>query len=191
VDLHEERIACLRMAIDMGCAPDTAIRVAMDLMGFVASGIIPSLAKGATPDPVAACGTVLAATAAGHLPAAPVAEVTTEPPRCRQSGSADGTRSSVAPSPPPEGDAGHTGIAAAEATVSTPPLEPAETPETPAAPGAPVPPPQGAQKVPAEELTAVAPVAPCDPVAPAAMPAVTTPGANGTQEPPDATSPGP
>ena len=61
----------------------TSIRVAMDLMGFVASGILPSLAKGATPDPVAACGTVLAATAAGHLPAAPVAEVTTEPPRCR------------------------------------------------------------------------------------------------------------
>src|SRR5215472_9059818 len=96
MDLHDQRIACLRMAIDMGCTPDTAIQVAMDLMGFVASGTNPSPAKTATPDPVSACGTVLAAPAATELTAAPASEGATEPQaKAPESGPADGAPSST------------------------------------------------------------------------------------------------
>src|SRR5215475_16217647 len=91
MDLQDQRIACLRMAIDMGCTPDTAIGVAMGLMDFVASGTIPPPSKAATPDPVAACGTVLAAPAAAELTATtPVPQVAAEP------------QVPAAPSPSPE-----------------------------------------------------------------------------------------
>src|SRR5262245_28341013 len=134
MDLHDQRIACLRMAIDMGCTPDTAVQVAMDLMGFVASGTLPPPSKAATPDPVAACGTVLAAPAAAELTATPATEATPERQAAApESGATDGAPSSrpagaasaaplAAPSPPP---VALTGIAVAEVTVVPSSLEPA------------------------------------------------------------------
>src|SRR5215813_7350276 len=112
MDLHDQRIACLRMAIDMGCTPDTAIRVATDLMDFVASGTIPSPSQVAAPDPVAACGTVLAAPAAEELTTTPAPQVADEP------------QAPAAPSPPPEVVAAPTQVAAAESTAAPSALEP-------------------------------------------------------------------
>ncbi len=112
MDLQDQRIACLRMAIDMGCTSDTAIRVAMDLMDFVASGTLLSPSKAATADPVAACGTILAAPAAAELTATPAPQVATEP------------QVPAAPSPPLEAVAAPTQAAAAGPTTALPALEP-------------------------------------------------------------------
>src|SRR2546429_263512 len=38
MDLQEQRITCLRMAVDMGCKADSVFRTASDLMGFVTRG---------------------------------------------------------------------------------------------------------------------------------------------------------
>src|SRR5258708_39967 len=83
MDLHDQRIACLRMAIDLGCKPDTAIRVASDLMTFVTSGAPTSAAQTtaeeAAPDRIAACGTALPLSETADLAAATVAAVAPEP----------------------------------------------------------------------------------------------------------------
>ena len=65
MDLPDQRIACLRMAIEMGCKPDSVVGVATELMSFIASGGVAS-ASPAAPEPdataadrIAACGTVV------------------------------------------------------------------------------------------------------------------------------------
>ena len=42
MDLQEQRISCLRMAVEMGCKADSVFRTANELMGFVTSGAAPS-----------------------------------------------------------------------------------------------------------------------------------------------------
>jgi hypothetical protein len=42
MDLQEQRITCLRMAVDMGCKADSVLGTASELMGFVTSGAVPS-----------------------------------------------------------------------------------------------------------------------------------------------------
>ena len=51
MDLQEQRITCLRMAVDMGCQADSVFTLANNLMGFVTSGAVPSAVASA---PVAA-----------------------------------------------------------------------------------------------------------------------------------------
>ncbi|MBO0742522.1 MAG: hypothetical protein J2P51_13975, partial [Hyphomicrobiaceae bacterium] len=131
MDLHDQRIACLRMAIKMGCTPDTAIQVAMDLMGFVDSGIIPSPSKATTPDPVGACGTVLAPPAAAELAATPTPQAASEP----QAQAPDAAPvAAVAARSPHEGGAAMV-IGVAAATAVPPSLEPALSAAAPGATG--------------------------------------------------------
>ena len=74
MDLHDQRIACLRMAIDMGCKPNSVIQVASELMGFVLSGVTsPTPAPStetASAEAIAACGTALPMAEAAVLAAA-------------------------------------------------------------------------------------------------------------------------
>ena len=74
MNLHDQRIACLRMAIDMGCKPDLVIQVASDLMGFVMSGATSPAAapstEAASAEAIAACGTALPMAEAAVLAAA-------------------------------------------------------------------------------------------------------------------------
>jgi len=42
MDLQEQRITCLRMAVDMGAKADLVFGLASELMGFVTSGAVPS-----------------------------------------------------------------------------------------------------------------------------------------------------
>src|SRR5262245_7631773 len=42
MDLQEQRITCLRMAVDMGSKADSVFTLANNLMGFVTSGAVPS-----------------------------------------------------------------------------------------------------------------------------------------------------
>jgi|RhiMetdeSRZDD1v2_1073273.scaffolds.fasta_scaffold160863_1 hypothetical protein len=72
MDLKEQRITCLRMAIDMGCKPDAVIPTATELMNFVTGGTAPPPATVAEPqapatDAIAACGTALPASEAADL----------------------------------------------------------------------------------------------------------------------------
>ena len=74
MDLHDQRVACLQMAINMGCKPDTVIQVASELMGFVMSGAsspgpAPST-ETASAEAIAACGTALPMAEAAALAAA-------------------------------------------------------------------------------------------------------------------------
>ena len=66
MDLKEQRITCLRMAIDMGCKPDAVIATAIELMSFVTGGATSPPATVVEPqapvaDAIAACGTALPA----------------------------------------------------------------------------------------------------------------------------------
>ena len=45
MDLQEQRISCLQMAVDMGCKADTVFGLASELMGFVTSGVAPSAVR--------------------------------------------------------------------------------------------------------------------------------------------------
>jgi len=55
MDLQEQRITCLQMAVDMGCKADSVFGLASELMGFVTSGAAPSVVK-PSPAEVAAHG---------------------------------------------------------------------------------------------------------------------------------------
>src|SRR5262245_27741701 len=63
MDLQEQRITCLRMAVDMGCQADSVFTLANNLMGFVTSGAVPSAVASppvaASVDHTAATGTAL------------------------------------------------------------------------------------------------------------------------------------
>ncbi|KAB2919506.1 MAG: hypothetical protein F9K29_05465 [Hyphomicrobiaceae bacterium] len=85
MELQDQRIACLRMAIEMGCKPDAVVGMAGELMDFVMNGA-PAPAKSMPAEPaassIAACGTVLPISETADLtldlalaqpPAAPVA----------------------------------------------------------------------------------------------------------------------
>jgi hypothetical protein len=80
MDLQEQRIACLRMAIDLGCKSDTVIATANELMSFVTSGAASppaTVAESEAPvsDAIAACGTALPASeTAGLVVAQPTGE---------------------------------------------------------------------------------------------------------------------
>ena len=50
MDLPDQQIACLRMAIEMGCKPDSVVGVAAELMSFIASGAV-APASPAAPEP--------------------------------------------------------------------------------------------------------------------------------------------
>ena len=72
MDLQEQRITCLRMAIDMGCKPDAVIATATELMSFVTGGAASQAATVAEPqapvaDAIAACGTALPASETAGL----------------------------------------------------------------------------------------------------------------------------
>ena len=45
MDLQEQRITCLQMAVDMGCKADTVFGLASELMGFVTSGVASSAVR--------------------------------------------------------------------------------------------------------------------------------------------------
>ena len=74
MDLQEQRIMCLRIAIDMGCKADAVVGMASELMKFVTNGDVPSVAKSQSEersaDAIAACGTALPAAEAVDLTAA-------------------------------------------------------------------------------------------------------------------------
>ncbi|MBY0224919.1 MAG: hypothetical protein K2Q28_03845 [Hyphomicrobium sp.] len=98
MDLHEQRMQCLKMAFDLGGKPEAVLSAAQQLFDFV-TGPVPTVeaktdahepvieapvAEETVPDPIAACGTVLvmqeggeladAVTTADPLPAAAEAE---------------------------------------------------------------------------------------------------------------------
>ena len=86
MDLQEQRITCLRMAIDMGCKSDAVIATATELMSFVTGGAASPPATVAEPqapvaDAIAACGTALPASeTAGLVLAQPTGEAPAEAP---------------------------------------------------------------------------------------------------------------
>src|SRR5512138_3072576 len=72
MNLQEQRIACLRMAMELGCTADSIVHVARELNAFIDDGTAPAPAEVAaeapvddaaeierTADAIAACGTVL------------------------------------------------------------------------------------------------------------------------------------
>ena len=72
MDLQEQRITCLRMAIDMGCKSDAVIATATELMSFVTGSAASPPATVAEPqapvaDAIAACGTALPASETAGL----------------------------------------------------------------------------------------------------------------------------
>src|SRR5262245_10195287 len=75
MDLQEQRITCLRLAVDMGCQADSVFSLANTLMGFVTSGAVPSAVASppvaASVDHTAATGTAppLSGVAPGPGPA--------------------------------------------------------------------------------------------------------------------------
>ena len=70
MDLQEQRLTCLRMALEMGCKADSVVAVANELMTFLNGGE-PSAARSPSEeiseDAIAACGTALAASEAADL----------------------------------------------------------------------------------------------------------------------------
>ena len=77
MDLQEQRITCLRMAVDMGCKADSVFNLANNLMGFVTSGAVPSAVA---PPPAAASVDHTAATET----ALPLSEVAPGPGQARE-----------------------------------------------------------------------------------------------------------
>lgn len=71
MDLQEQRLTCLRLALEMGCKADSVVAVASELMTFLTDGMVPSAAKSSpeerSEDAIAACGTALAASEAADL----------------------------------------------------------------------------------------------------------------------------
>src|SRR5262245_56075815 len=83
MDLQEQRLTCLRMALEMGCKADTIVSVATDLLDFLSGGsptAAHSPAEEKSEEVIAACGTALAASEAADLvaqAAEPAAEADT------------------------------------------------------------------------------------------------------------------
>jgi hypothetical protein len=77
MDLQDQRIACLRMAIEMGCKPDSVVATATDLMNFITSAAPTVPTTVTTPEVseaerIAACGTEVPMTETADLALAPV-----------------------------------------------------------------------------------------------------------------------
>ena len=81
MDLHEQRMQCLKMAFDLGGKPEAVLSAAQQLLDFV-SGPLPTIEETAVadepvtdapvaaepvPDPIAACGTALVMQEGGEL----------------------------------------------------------------------------------------------------------------------------
>jgi|EndMetStandDraft_5_1072996.scaffolds.fasta_scaffold03470_3 hypothetical protein len=69
MDLQEQRLTCLRMALEMGCKSDTIVKVATELQAFL-SGVAPAAANSGeerSDEVIAACGTALVASEAADL----------------------------------------------------------------------------------------------------------------------------
>ena len=81
MDLHEQRMQCLKMAFDLGGKPEAVLSAAQQLLDFV-SGPVPTVeaktdaeepvtealvVEETVPDPIAACGTVLVMQEGGEL----------------------------------------------------------------------------------------------------------------------------
>jgi hypothetical protein len=81
MDLHEQRMQCLKMAFDLGGKPEAVLSAAQQLLDFI-SGPLPTVqaqanveepvtealvAEETVPDPIAACGTVLVMQEGGEL----------------------------------------------------------------------------------------------------------------------------
>jgi hypothetical protein len=81
MDLHEQRMQCLKMAFDLGGKPEAVLSAAQQLLDFL-SGPVPAVeaktdaeepvtealvAEETVPDPIAACGTVLVMQEGGEL----------------------------------------------------------------------------------------------------------------------------
>jgi hypothetical protein len=86
MDLHDQRMQCLKMAFELGGKPETVLSAAQQLLDFLsgpaAEVASPSIAevRGAeetVPDPIAACGTALVMQEGGELADA---VATAEPP---------------------------------------------------------------------------------------------------------------
>jgi hypothetical protein len=131
MDLEEQRITCLRMAIDMGCKPDAVIATATELMSFVTGGAASPPATVAEPqapdaDAIAACGTA--------LPASETADLVLAPPT-------NGSETRVTEASPPASPPGEAIVAQdrappateLQAASPTPAVEPEAPAEAPAA----------------------------------------------------------
>ena len=73
MDLQDQRIACLRMAIEMGCKTDSVVSTAAELMNFITGGVAPTVpavapaTEEANADRIAACGTEVPMTETADL----------------------------------------------------------------------------------------------------------------------------
>lgn len=70
MDLQEQRLTCLRMALEMGCKADSIVSVATELLAFLsdeAPAAAKSPAEERSEEVIAACGTALAASEAAAL----------------------------------------------------------------------------------------------------------------------------
>ena len=48
MNLQDQRMSCIRMAIDMGCKPDAVVFMAKSLMDFVTAGTVPAVSDATT-----------------------------------------------------------------------------------------------------------------------------------------------
>src|SRR5262245_46906281 len=80
MDIHDQRITCLRMAVDMGCKPDSVVQIATDLMCFVTTGAAPAVTAADQPAAEAAPAVVAVAASSESPPAAPPPEVAVAAP---------------------------------------------------------------------------------------------------------------
>jgi hypothetical protein len=130
MDLQEQRITCLQMAVDMGCKADSVFGLASELMGFVTSGAAPSVVK-PSPAEVAAhglgvTGTVESTSASSTLQ--PLTEA------CETAQAAEEILSAPAPEPAPSladaiAPAGGQAIASASAGTTESPAPVADVAE--------------------------------------------------------------
>ena len=69
MDLQEQRLTCLRMALEMGCKADSIVSVATELLTFLSgeAAAAKSPAEERSEEVIAACGTALAASEAAAL----------------------------------------------------------------------------------------------------------------------------
>jgi hypothetical protein len=154
MDLKEQRITCLRMAIDMGCKPDAVIATATELMTFVMGGAASPPATVAEPqapdaDAIAACGTALPASETADLvlaqptggsdtgvtEASPPAALPTEAEVAQEPASAtESQAASPAPAVKPEAPAEAPAAVEPEAVATEPVSGPAEAAPVEAAP---------------------------------------------------------
>lgn len=113
MDLHEQRMQCLKMAFDLGGKPEAVLSAAQQLLEFV-SGPTPMVASAVTadetlndarvstetvPDPIAACGTALVMQEGGELADA---VATAEPPSAAASQAEKAEDTPLAADSPPD-----------------------------------------------------------------------------------------